>query len=373
MSTEERIRLVFIPQIKPVGVTSERSPKMLEMLTRLYDVQGVPAGRLNAFVFDQGKGKLARYLLFPVDIALNTWRTLRALRESGGEVVFAEGSYFSFAAGLAARLRRTPLIWDNHGHIVTFAQVQGKSSFFTRGNVLFERMLEALSSKVLVVNERDKADYIALGFRPDKLVVVPTCADMGAVHRGMRPREEAKRQLGISLESKVVLFVGTLKYGPNVEAASYLGDILPRVRQNHPETKVYVAGSGPAPSAPPEGMTYLGFVDDLYLWLSASDVGVAPMWRGLGILTKVIDSMSATRATVVSPLALDGIPELAHGNNCMVGADREDFERQLSLLLEDEELRERIAGSGRDLISRRYSCEVVQSSLSQLVSSLVRK
>jgi len=373
MSTVEPVRLVFIPRLKPAGVTSERSPKMLEMLTALYHVQGVPVGRLNAFVFDQGRSKLARYLLFPADIALNSWRTLRALRRGRGEVVFAEGSYFSFAAGLAARLRRAPLIWDNHGHIVTFAQVQGKSSFFTRGNVLFERMLEALSSKVLVVNERDRADYIALGFAPDKLAVVPTCADMAAVQKGMRPKDEARDRLGIPRDGKVVLFVGTLRYGPNVEAASYLAEILPRVRQGHPGTRAYVAGSGPAPSAHPEGMTYLGFVEDLYLWLSASDVCVAPMWKGLGILTKVIDSMSAGRATVVSPLALDGIPELEHGNNCLVGADREDFERQLSLLLGDEGLRERIAASGRDLISRRYSCEVVKASLSELVGPLVRK
>ncbi|HUL40135.1 MAG TPA: glycosyltransferase family 4 protein [Methanomassiliicoccales archaeon] len=372
MSPRSSTKVVFVPKVRTSGVTSERSPKMMEMLSSVYDVTPVQPSRINDFVFDQRRNQMARYLLFPADVGANLLRTLRAIGRSRA-LVFAEGSYFSFAAGMAARLKRVPMVWDNHGHIVKFAQVQGKSAFFTKGNVLFERILVGLSSKVLVVNERDRQDYVSLGFEPGKLEVVPTCADMDLVGQRMRPREEAKRQLGIALDHKAVLFVGTLNYEPNLDAVAYLASILPRLRAQVPEAKVYIAGSGPVPFAPPEGMEFLGFVPDLHLWLSAADLCVAPMWKGLGILTKVIDYMSAERATVVTPLALDGIPELAHGENCLLGKDKEAFLLEAVRALEDDGLRERIATQGRELIARRYSCAVVMRSLTGLVDSLVER
>jgi polysaccharide biosynthesis protein PslH len=263
------------------------------------------------------------------------------------------------------------MIWDNHGHIVTFAQVQGKSLFFTKGNVLFERILEGLSSKVLVVNARDRQDYISMGFEPSKLEVVPTCADMELVERKMCPREDAKRRLGIAPDEKVVLFVGTLNYEPNVDAVTYLASVLPRLKAQVPSSKIYVAGSGPSPFDPPEGMSFLGFVPDLHLWLSAADLCVAPMWKGLGILTKVIDYLSAQRATVVTPLALDGIPELKHGDNCLLGEDKERFLEEMVRALKEDRLREVIASEGRELIVQRYSCVVVRRALTSLIDSLV--
>ncbi|MDD1747703.1 MAG: glycosyltransferase family 4 protein [Methanomassiliicoccales archaeon] len=370
MSRRSSTKVVFLPKVKTAGITSERSPKMLEILSNAYEVSAVPTSRVNDFVFDQRRNKLARYMLFPVDVAINLLRTLQALGEDG-ELVFAEGSYFSFAAGMAARLKRVPMIWDNHGHIVTFAQVQGKSRFFTKGNVLFERALVGMSSKVLVVNERDRQDYISMGFDPEKLVVVPTFANMTVVEKRMLPREEARRSLGIPLEEKVVLFVGTLNYEPNIDAVAYFASILPQVRREVPNTCFYVAGSGPAPFEPPEGMRFLGFVPDLYPWLSAADLCVAPMWKGLGILTKVIDYLSSARATVVTPLALDGIPELEHEENCLLGKDKEDFKVQTVRALRDDALRDRLASAGRELIAQGYSSEVVERSLTKLVDSLV--
>ncbi len=370
MSPRSSTKVVFLPKVKTAGITSERSPKMLEMLSNAYVVNAVPTSKVNDFVFDQRRNKIARYLLFPVDVATNLMRTLRALGKDG-ELVFAEGSYFSFAAGMAARLKRVPMVWDNHGHIVTFAQVQGKSRFFTKGNVLFERALVGMSSKVLVVNERDRQDYISMGFDPEKLAVVPTCADMKVVGQRMLPRERARRTLGIPLDERAVLFVGTLNYEPNIDAVAYIASILPHVREEVPNTRFYVAGSGPAPFEPPEGMRFLGFVPDLYPWLSAADLCVAPMWKGLGILTKVIDYMSAARATVVTPLALDGIPELEHEGNCLLGKDKEEFRAQMVRALQDDALRDRLALAGRELIAQRYSSEVIERSLTELVDSLV--
>ena len=120
-----------------------------------------------------------------------------------------------------------------------------------------------------------------------------------------------------------------------------------------------------------DGVRMLGFVPELAPWLSAADVCVAPTWRGVGILTKVIDMLSAGRATVVSPLALDGMPELEDGQNCLVGRDPEHFSRQVARLLEDEELRERLGRNGRRLVEERYCWGVVGVRLRRLLDDLM--
>ncbi|MEM0449180.1 MAG: glycosyltransferase family 4 protein [Methanomassiliicoccales archaeon] len=366
----QKIKVLFIPKVEKKGITSERTPKMMELLSRSFEVKGLPMDRLDAFVFNQSYNKPARYLLFPMDVAHIACMVIRELRREKYNVIFAEGSYYSLAASLAAWLTRTPLIWDNHGNIVTFSKIQGKSRIFTWGNLIFERRLQRLCSKILVVNQRDMEDYVDLGFERSKLEVVPTCADMIMVRKGIRKREQARSILGIPNGEVLVLFVGMLTYAPNAEAVQYLASILPEIRKDFPHLNLYVAGAGPPPITPPEGMHFLGFVPDLYIWLSASDICVAPIWRGVGILTKVIDYLSAGKASVVTPLALDGIPELKDGVNCLIGQDYEDFKRKLRLLVQDEMLRERLANEGKGLIENLYSCEVVFQALQEIVLDL---
>lgn len=133
---------------------------------------------------------------------------------------------------------------------------------------------------------------------------------------------------------------------------------------------MYIAGTGQLGEEAPPGIVMLGFVPDLYLWLSAADVCVAPMWKGVGILTKVIDMLSVGRATVVSPLALEGIPELEHGSNCLVGQDRATFGQEVIGLLRDPARAEALGVEGRSLVMAKYSWEEVAPKLRELIDSL---
>ena len=65
--------------------------------------------------------------------------------------------------------------------------------------------------------------------------------------------------------------------------------------------------------------------------------------------------MAAGRPTVVSPLATDGIPELVHGQNCLIGKDPSSFVQEVDRLLNDQALCDRIAEGGRELMIGHYS------------------
>lgn len=365
------MKIAFIPKVEVDPANSERTPKLLYLLSQWFDVLPIATGALDKKVYDQSGNRFSRYVMFVLNELSIAWSTLRQVKREKASVIFAEGTYYSLAGGFAARVLGVPMVWDNHGNIKDFATTLGKSAFFLRGNLLLERFLVRMASKVLVVSGKEVEAYRALGFDTSKFVVLPTCADMSLVDARTRSREEARMELDIDSEAKVVLFFGTLKYMPNLDAAQYIAqEMYPQVAAEVPKVEVYIAGSGKLGGDAPAGVRMLGFVPDLYLWLAAADVCVAPMWKGVGILTKVIDMLSARRPTVVSPLALEGIPELEHGTNCLVGKDREDFSRQVVALLQDPALAERLANKGRELVESSYSWEVVAPRLRELISVL---
>jgi len=351
---------------------SERTPKLLYLLSRWFEVEAVPAGRLDRLVYDQSRHRVLRYIMFVLNELVLVWTTLRVGKAGKVSAVFAEGTYYSLAGGLAARMLGVPMIWDNHGNIRDFSRTLGKSSLFLYGNLFLERLLVRLSSKVLVVSAKEVEAYRSMGFDTSKFEVVPTCADMSLVDSRLVPREQARAALGIPPGSKVMLFFGTLRYMPNLDAARYLvREMYPAVRSEVPEARLYIAGSGQLGEEVPDGTTMLGFVPDLYLWLSAADVCLAPMWKGVGILTKVVDMLSTGRATVVSPLALDGMPELHHAVNCLVGEDRARFAARVSQLLRDPVLADGLGSEGRRMVSAIYSWEAVAPRLRDSITAMV--
>jgi glycosyltransferase involved in cell wall biosynthesis len=365
------MRIAFIPKVEIDPANSERTPKLLYLLSLWFDVLPIETGALDRKVFDQSRNRFARYVMFVLNEMSIAWAVLRMGRRERVDIIFAEGTYYSLAGGLAARVLGVPMVWDNHGNIKDFAATLGKSRFFLWGNLALERVLARLASKVLVVSGKEIEAYRSLGFDTSRFEVLPTCADMSMVSSRLRTRQEAREALDIGPDAKIVLFFGTLRYLPNLDAAQYISrEMHPWIKAQVPGVETLIAGSGSLGDDPPAGVRMLGFVPDLYLWLSAADVCVAPMWKGVGILTKVIDMLSAGRATVVSPLALEGIPELEHGKNCLVGKDREDFARQVASLLEDPAEAERLGIKGRELVASHYSWEEVAPRLRDMMTAL---
>ena len=363
-------KIMFLPWVDTSSSSSERTPQLLRQLSQWYDVVSVQPGPLNKLVYDQKISNIARYVLFIIDELDIFFRSLRIARNEKVSLIFAEGTYFSLIGALIARIRDIPIVWDNHANIRDFSTALGKSGWFYRGNLLLERILHQLSSTILVVSEKEREAYRELGFPPDKFKVIPTCVDLDALDREMMSRNESHEVLGIN--GKVVLFFGTLNYEPNMESALYISqEMAPSVIERVPDATIYLAGSGELGEAPGENVILLGFVPKLATWLSAADVCVAPTWRGVGIFTKVIDMLAANRATVVTPLALDGMPELEDEVNCLIGNDPEHFSNQVSRLLEDDVLRERLGENGRLLVEKKYCWSIIGTQLQDLLDDLM--
>ncbi|MDD1767524.1 MAG: glycosyltransferase family 4 protein [Methanomassiliicoccales archaeon] len=374
---EPRRAIAFAPAVSLPVMTNERIPKMFVTLSKRFDVVPIPLSRFNRIAYDQKVNKFARYLLFPLDELVIFFNSVRLSKKHKVALLFAENAYTSLAGGLAAKILRIPLVWDNHGNVKLFAEAMQKSSFFTSANIALERLLQGLATQIIVVSRMDKDAYVELGFDIGKFEIIPICADLQTVRKNSVDRASARARLSIPKDQKIVLFFGTLGYYPNLEAVEYIAnELYPEAKKKIDNVHFYVAGGGTYPGKLPDGVHHLGFVPfdpDLCIWLSAADVCIAPLWRGVGVLTKVVDMLSAGKPAVLSPLCLKGIPELEHGVNCLVGEDSKSFTREVVRLLDDDDLQKRIARNGMDLIEQRYSWEVVGPRVWEILESIMMR
>ncbi|MCQ5375853.1 MAG: glycosyltransferase family 4 protein [Methanomassiliicoccales archaeon] len=373
----QKKRIAFVPAVSLPITTNERVPKMFLALSMYYDVCPIAPSKFNRIVYDQGLNKFLRYFFFVIDEFLLFFATLRAFRSNRIDLVFAENSYFAMASAFAARIRGKPSVWDNHGNVKLYSEAMGKSRLFSTVNILMEKYLHRIVSKIFIVSKTDFDEYARLGFSMDKFEIIPICADTETMDRNATSKEKAREILGVPSDAIVVLFFGTLSYEPNMEAVNFIVEVLSKkVEKEFPSVVFYIAGGGAKLENLPENVKHLGFVPfdpDLCLWLQASDICIAPLWRGVGVLTKVVDMLSAGKPTILTQIATSGMPELEHEVNCLVGRDKISFLNEFLRLLADDALRDKIGTEGRRLIDKRYSWKVVGEQVHYIVDSLIAK
>jgi glycosyltransferase involved in cell wall biosynthesis len=152
-----------------------------------------------------------------------------------------------------------------------------------------------------------------------------------------------------------VLFMGTLRYPPNIDGLERLGRLWPRVLAARPETTALVAGADP-PARVVELAHHHGW-DLVANFASLADVAararvaVAPLARTAGIQIKVLDAAALGVPQVVTTAALGG---LAPGFPIEPVDDDDAFAAEIVRLLEDPESAAASAASLRAHVEAEY-------------------
>lgn len=156
-----------------------------------------------------------------------------------------------------------------------------------------------------------------------------------------------------------VLFIGSFRHFPNIEAFRYLTEeILPLI--SNVELTV-VAG----PDAwlhwenctgtlrKTETFRILEFVADVRPLYHEANVVVVPTRESAGTNVKVLEAMAMQRAVVSTSSGCAGIGA-EHGVNIWIADGAAEFAAGIAKLLEDAPLRSKIAAAGRGFVERRF-------------------
>jgi len=200
-----------------------------------------------------------------------------------------------------------------------------------------------------------------------RFVVAPNGADLTFFEP--RSRESFNR-------SPAILFMGTMYYRPNYEAAIYLAnEVFPRVRQEIPEAECHLVGKTDGKDyshlhAPERGVHMHGFVDDVRPHLWRCQVSIVPLRVGSGTRIKIIEAMATATPVVSTSIGAEGLT-CTDGENILIGDTPVAMAEAVVRLLRDREVCVRIGAAGRRLVEKEYgwdaSAEVMRSEIMRVI------
>lgn len=202
--------------------------------------------------------------------------------------------------------------------------------------------------RVYVCSEDDRR-ALARHHGSRRMVVIPNAVRI--------PASTAARRRGAP---GTFLFVGTLGYYPNEDAAIFFcSEILPRVRAAAGQpVRVLIVGSNPSAwvraLARDGDVTVAGAVPDLARYYAAADAVVVPLRAGGGTRIKVLEAFSYRRPVVSTTMGVQGI-EATPGRHLLIGDTPHAFAEQCARLIRAPDLGKALAARAFEFVEARHT------------------
>lgn len=226
--------------------------------------------------------------------------------------------------------------------------------------LLAERRAICAAQRTFVCSETDRR-YLTRTLRVPGVTVIPNAVEL------REPQPLPARPSA--------MFIGSLDYGPNRNAAALLvNEIWPRVRAMVPGAELTVAGRHPervpgyAESHP--GVEFTGFVEDLERLYARNRVVCVPIRAGGGTRIKILEAAAFGKPMVATPLGAEGL-DLHNGVHLLERAGVDAFAEAVAALMGDDERCIELGRAARDVVRSRYARDGVLERIRQEVVSSV--
>jgi sugar transferase (PEP-CTERM/EpsH1 system associated) len=174
-------------------------------------------------------------------------------------------------------------------------------------------------------------------------------------------------------DPNLVVFVGRMDYYPNQQAViEFCRDVLPRLRERHPELRFSIVGAEPPRSirnlALLPGVSVSGSVPDVRPHVQRAALSVAPLAIARGTPNKILESMAMGVPVVCSVAASRGV-DARPGEDLLTASNADEYVQAMERILQSRENRNRLAERAR---SRAVSHHSWRSSMERLDRVLAR-
>jgi glycosyltransferase involved in cell wall biosynthesis len=172
------------------------------------------------------------------------------------------------------------------------------------------------------------------------------------------------RPIGLPPKSKSFIFVSSMNWYPNVDAALFLlKEIWPAISRRIPDAKLDIIGSS-APQSVIEaaqsinGVTLHGYVPDIRPIVDLASLYICPVRDGGGTKLKVLDAFAMGKCVIAHPVACEGL-NVEPGRNVVFATDPEEFASRAQELTKNPGLRAQIGAAARELAAGSYSFDAI--------------
>lgn len=186
--------------------------------------------------------------------------------------------------------------------------------------------------------------------------------DCAVVPSGFDPACFRPDPAGPPREPARLVFLGSMDYGPNVEAVvRFVRESLPLVRAARPEVLFEIVGGNPSPEvralAGP-GVLVTGRVDEVQPYLARASALVVPLAIGGGTRLKIVEALALGTPVVSTTIGAQGLG-LVHGTHLLLADGAEAFARATLELLGEPQEAARLGERGRAYVHEHYRWEVL--------------
>jgi polysaccharide biosynthesis protein PslH len=273
-------------------------------------------------------------------------------------------------------LSRAPVVVDFIDCLSLAFEKRAELDAFWRRSVLREeaRLLAraeretlelAAAAVVVCARDREAMSVRAGAANAAKLSVLPLSVEPG----GPTARSDPGAR-------PVLALTGNLGYFVNKDAVLFFLDaVWPVLRRSRPELRLVVAGARPGrleARVRHAGAELVADPADLRSVLASATVALAPLRCGAGVPVKILEAWQVGTPVVASPWAAAGTIA-APERELLVASEVLDWQRQISRLLDDRGLRERLAAAGRAAIEREHSPDGAATAIREWVRGVVSR
>jgi glycosyltransferase involved in cell wall biosynthesis len=175
-------------------------------------------------------------------------------------------------------------------------------------------------------------------------------------------------------DDPTVLFVGTFKWLPNIDAVEFLAEkIWPEVLKQLPNAKLMIVGFSPSNKIKAYGkqpsIKVRGDVKDIREAYGQAHALLAPIRSGKGTRYKILESMATGTPIVATNLAVEGIG-IKHGTHALMADSAKDLARLTVKLLKEKKLQVKLAQNSKKLVTKEFNWQAISKELSRVYAEV---
>jgi polysaccharide biosynthesis protein PslH len=239
----------------------------------------------------------------------------------------------------SALVRRTA---EEQPHRIVGQYLRGEARLLERA----ERRAASRAALVTATSDEDCAYYEACG-----------AGRVAMVANGVDCDRYATLPLIRHSRPPVILYVGTMSWGPNAAAAKFLAvEVLPRIQLRLPDARLRIIGRDPPAEiralAERPNVEVTGGVPDVVPHLGSAHALAVPLESGGGTRLKILEAFAAGLPVVSTRVGCEGL-RAEHGVHLLV-ASRERMAQALVSVLTNRLLAYGLAERARSLVREHY-------------------
>lgn len=221
------------------------------------------------------------------------------------------------------------------------------------------------ASRLITMSNEDKTAVAKHLNKPVPIDVVANGVDTDFFHDAQKSRLP---------KDPTVLFVGTFKWLPNIDAVEFLVEkVWPLVKVKLPNAKLKIVGFSPSPKilayAQDPSITVDGGVKDIRDAYATAHVLLAPIRSGKGTRYKILEAMATGTPIVATNLAVEGIG-IEHGTHALMADQPQQLAALTVKTLTDDKLRDQLSRNSFKLVNQKFNWKAISQDLDSVYSKV---